>query len=111
MIQAIYRMMDELSTRRSYYRTMNEEGLDTRSIDEELGRLHEKLWKHAESVISATKDCHSMSDLDIMLQEVEHDTGYKRDFIFNVICESYEDGDSWNDAIDSAITIAYELDY
>ena len=52
-----------------------------------------------------------MSDMDIMLQEVEHDTGYKREFLFNVICESYEDGDSWNDAIDSAITIAYEFDY
>lgn len=111
MIQAIYRMMDELSTRRSYYRTMNEEGLDTRSIDEELGRLHEKLWKHAESVISATKDCHSMSDLDIMLNQVEHDTGYPKEFIYDVIVESYEDGEDLEEAISSSLTIAYEQDY
>lgn len=70
-----------------------------------------KFWKRVGEIIKATQECHSMSDMDIMLQEVEHDTGYKREFLFNVICESYEDGDSWNDAIDSAITVAYEFDY
>lgn len=70
-----------------------------------------KFWERVGDIIKATQESHSMSDMDIMLQTVEHDTGYNRGFIFNVICESYEDGDSWNDAIDSAITIAYEFDY
>lgn len=70
-----------------------------------------KFWERVEKIIKDTQECHSMSDMDIMLQNVEHDTGYKREFLFNVICESYEDGASWNDAIDQAITVAYEFDY
>lgn len=70
-----------------------------------------KFWERVGDIIKATQESHSMSDMDIMLQEVEHDTGYKREFLFNVICESYEDGLSMNDAIDQAITVAYEFDY
>lgn len=102
--------MEKISAKQAYYRLMDKLGLDYGKKAFLMSKA--KYWKRVEDIIKATQESRSMSDMDIMLQEVEHDTGYKRDFIFNVICESYEeDGFSWNEAIDSAITVAYEFDY
>lgn len=68
-------------------------------------------WRRAKGIIKATQECNSMSDMDIMLQEVEHDTGYDKDFIYTQIVECCDVCKDWNEAIDMAITVAYEYDY
>lgn len=75
---------------------------------------------HVNSICAALATSNSMSDLDIMLSQVEEETGYKKNFIYDIYCEIYVD-DVDNDVIEAehkklsiwedTIIPAYELDY
>lgn len=62
-------------------------------------------------IIDATINCHRMKDIYIMLEEVEEDTGYNVEFLWDVMKESLDDGETWEEAVKGTITIAYEYDY
>ena len=53
----------------------------------------------------------SFKDLSIMLIDATDATGYKYDFLVDMVEEAVADGESYPDAVKSICEIAYERDF
>ena len=67
--------------------------------------------KYVGNIIEETVNAQRMKDVAIMLKQVEKDTGYGVDFLWDVIKEGLDDEQGWRESVDYAITVAYEFDY
>lgn len=68
-------------------------------------------WNIIEALIEKIQKA-APKDADILLQQVSEDTGYDKNFLVELIAESIEDDDeTWEDAVESIVTIAYEQDF
>lgn len=66
---------------------------------------------YVDGIIQSIVECHSMSDVDIMFQQVKEDTDYDTDFLWDRVKEILNDDEPYEEAIRDVITTAYEFDY
>ena len=67
--------------------------------------------QRAEEMAQAIQACRSMSDIDIMLQQVEEETQTPTETVWTCMKLNHKAGNAWPEAIKDAILATYEKCY